>query len=134
MGDELWFYFGGCSVRHDSPVEVGAIGLAKIKKDRFISLETSGKGELLTKTLVCYGSKQLTVNCEVKGQLKVEILDENGKPISGFTAEDWLPISGDQLAAKVTWKNMKDFWSIRGKKIKLRFLMDNGKLFSFKVQ
>jgi len=36
--------------------------------------------------------KHLFINADVKGSLTVEILDENGKPLEGFTRKDCVPM------------------------------------------
>ena len=38
-----------------------------------------------------------------KGYVRVELLDEGGKPIPGFAREDCHAISGDHRAVQVTW-------------------------------
>jgi hypothetical protein len=37
------------------------------------------------------------------GRLRVELLDEEGRPIPGFTGADCRPIAGDHSAMRVTW-------------------------------
>ncbi len=50
--------------------------------------------------------KQLLVNATTRpgGRLRVEILNEAGRPLPGFTAEDCEPVRGDHHAATVRWK------------------------------
>jgi hypothetical protein len=50
--------------------------------------------------------KQLVVNATTRpgGTLRVELLDEGGRPLAGFSAADCEPITGDHHAAVVHWK------------------------------
>jgi hypothetical protein len=51
--------------------------------------------------------KRLSVNVRVKagGEMRVELLDESGRAIPGFTAKDCQPITGDHRRTTVQWKN-----------------------------
>lgn len=107
-----------------------------LRLDGFVSVQApmSG-GELLTKPLRFHG-KQLSLNfaTSAAGSLKVEIRDEHGNPLPGFTLEDCLPIFGDTIERTVTWKKGSDVSALVGKIVKLRFVLEDADLYSFQFQ
>ncbi len=88
VGDEHWIYYGGSSERHYSIGRDLKIGLAKIRPDGFIALEAGEEtGQVVTKPFQVDGDR-LEVNVDAReGQLQIEILDEQGKPIPGYALE-----------------------------------------------
>jgi len=137
VGDEFWFYYGGRAYRHgpykgkDSGPNAISIGLAKIKRGRFVSLEASfDSGTVLTKPLSFDGS-QLFINANAAyGSIRVTLLDEQGKNIAGWDST----VSGkDDTAIAVNFKqgNLK---SLAGKDIRIRFSLANAQLFGLRVK
>jgi len=55
-------------------------------------------------------------------------------PIEGFAASDCIPLTGDHLAARVTWKGRPDLARLSGTAVKLRFVLNNADLFSMRFQ
>jgi hypothetical protein len=139
MGDELWIYYTGAHIPHSRKLlrdvktkRAVQIGLAKIEKDRFIGMEGDTDGVLVTRTMRVAGSS-LQVNCDVRGKLLVEVLDEHGRPIEGLAARDCRPITGDHVAAKVRWTSGMSIGDHEDRRLKLRFTFTRGKLYSFRV-
>ena len=135
VGDETRFYYTGISGRHWSTYHKDdtdhAVGLATLRLDGFVSVETSTEGTLTTKPLVFLGDT-LVVNANAKGgSLVVEALDADAKPIAGFARADCAPITNDGIHHVVTWKSNPDCHLLQGRPIKLRFYLKNAKLFSF---
>jgi hypothetical protein len=106
MGDDLRFYYGGRTYRHapykgkDTSTKAGCIGLATIKRDRFVSLGASfDGGQIVTKPLSLAG-KRLHLNAKSDfGVISVEALDDAGTSIA--TSK---PIRADSLDASVEWE------------------------------
>ena len=128
-GDELWIYYIGFAGDENKSKKIwfnngmysnGALGIAKIRRDGFVSL--TGKGSILTKSLVFYDRCQMFVN--IDGELVVEILDENDCLVAKSDK-----INSNNTHEKVLFKNF-DISSLSGKVFKLRFVLD-GKLYSF---
>ena len=137
VGDEIRFYYTGISGRHwntyHKDVPDHAVGLATLRLDGFVSVETSTEGTLTTKPLVFLGDT-LVVNASAEGgTLVVEALDADGKPIEGFTRADCAPINTDSVRHIVTWKGNPDCHLLQARPIKLRFYLKNAKLFSFEL-
>lgn len=112
---------------------VGCGGLATCRRDRFVSLEAGDKeGTLVTKPLQLDG-EELRLNADAKGRIVVEILDENGQPIPGFTAADVIPMRNDDVAIPVRWKSGKKLTALQGRTVQLRITLWKTKLYALEV-
>jgi hypothetical protein len=86
---------------------------------------------VLTKPFVFLGDT-LEINANaLGGSLVAEALDADGKPIDGFSAVDFMPISTDSVRHVATWKGQPDSHLLQGRPIRLRFQLKNAKLYSF---
>ena len=137
---EMWFPYGGFPIRHDSPERnwEAAIGLATIERDRFAAWESTGyEGELLTRPFVYEGGR-LVINAQAPttGSVRVEVLDA-GLPAPGFEARKSRSISGDTLrsenAGEIQWDAPSELSALRGKRIQLRFILRDARLYSFRL-
>jgi len=74
--------------------------------DGFVSINAplSG-GELITK-LIRFSGNTLSLNfaTSAAGSLQVELQDELGKPVPGYTLDDCDELFGDRIDRGVTWK------------------------------
>ena len=137
--DEIRIYYSAISNKHTNaygetvrgPYVGGSIGYATLRRDGFASM--NGSGELITKPLtVTKDTKYLFVNADVSsGSLKAEILDPDGYVLAGYTAEDCVAMSTDSCCSKITWKGAEDLSFLENKGFRIRFLMENGELYSF---
>ena len=114
--------------RLENGKEITSTGLATLRRDGFASM--SGSGELTTETLKFKG-EYFFVNAAVRGDMKVEILDANGKSIAGFTKDDCLSMTGDGTKLQVTWKNNTTLKSLSGQNIKVKFYLTDADLYAF---
>lgn len=90
-------------------------------------------GEMLTKPFTFRGSSlNLNFNTSAAGSIKVEIRDEQGNPLSGFTLEDAQPMIGNEISRNVYWNGNNDLKALEGKIIRLRFAMKDAHLYSMK--
>lgn len=140
--DELWFYytaFAGDESRKNLGTNANGMyanastGLARLRRDGFASMDAEGLSTLTTRPLT-FDGKYLFVNVDApEGALRAEVLDENGNPIEGFTADDCTVIRADSTKTMVSWGEKNDLSALAGKRVKLRFIMENGSLYSFWV-
>jgi hypothetical protein len=87
---------------------------------------------LLTRPLRFSGS-HLFVNADSRGgELRVEVLDDRGRVLPDFAAEDCIPVRENGTKQAVTWKNA-NLQSLAGRPVRLRFLASRGRLFAFWV-
>ena len=128
-GDELWFYYTGIKYRatpKNADPRTGAICLAVLRRDGFISLAAGAKpGVLLTKPLVVRGKKLYANVDATEGALKVETLDDKRHRLA--VSE---PVVGDQTRAQIRWKT-GDLASDTRQNVALRFTLRNANLYSF---
>jgi hypothetical protein len=102
--------------------------------DGIASLRAEGKpGELTTKPFR-FSGKQLTLNyaTSAAGGLRVEIQDADGKPLRGFTLADAPEAFGDKIDAPFSWKQGADVSSLAGKAVRLRFVLRDADLYSYR--
>jgi hypothetical protein len=107
-----------------------------LRPDGFVSVRAPLRGgELITKPLTFDGN-QLTLNfaTSAAGDIRLEIQDANGQPIPGFELADCEPIFGDTLERTVTWSSEADLGKLSGKPVRLRFVLRDADLYSFRFQ
>ncbi|GIW78401.1 MAG: hypothetical protein KatS3mg105_0208 [Gemmatales bacterium] len=68
------------------------------------------------------------------GSVRVEIQDSAGRPMRNFTVDDCLPVNGDHIAIDVRWKQGRDVSGLAGKAIRLRFVVKDADVFSFRFR
>lgn len=92
-------------------------------------------GQLLTRPLAFEGSQlRLNYSTSAAGSVRVELCDLNGHPLSGFSAEDSTEIVGNELDRVVQWKGEGKLAELAGKPIRIRFLLKDADLFSFRFE
>jgi len=103
-----------------------------LRIDGFCSLHAeSMAGEVVSKPLVFEG-KELSLNASTSaaGTIRVEVCDDQGKVIPGFSAEDCDLIYGDSLDRRVSWKGNTDMESLAGQPVLLRFFLKEADIYS----
>lgn len=104
-----------------------------IRVDGFVSLTAplSG-GEVLTKPIRFKG-KQLMVNYSTSaaGTVRVQIEDQSGHAMKGFSFADSEELYGDSLRQPVEWKGGSDVSSLAGQPVRLRIELRDADLYSF---
>ena len=135
VDDEIRIYYAAYPNTHNqAPKHPQGIGLGTLRRDGFVSLyagETAGT--LITRPFPCEG-KMLSINADVPdGSVRVEVQDGNGTPVTGFRLEDCRPFQGDAVRHRVAWKDGEDLSGLAGRKIRLRFVVQRGHLYSFRL-
>lgn len=107
-----------------------------LRTDGFISLHAgSQEGALLTKPLVFSGSKlMLNFSTGAAGGVRVEIQDAAGDPIPGFALEDAETLYGDSIARAFVWIGDPCLSTIGGRPVRLRFVLQEADVFSFRFR
>ena len=128
-GDELWIYyagFGGDETHAGEPwftngiYRNGATGLAKLRRDGFVSM--NGSGTLTTRPLTCTGKETLHINAE--GMVKAEILAEDGAVLAASES-----FTGNSTNAMLQLNGF-DVRTLNDTVFRIRFTVD-GKLYAF---
>ena len=129
-GDGTWCdgYWVECDDCQHDP-DAGAICLAVLRRDGFVSLSAGKKGgEILTEPFKLKG-KKLFVNVDaLKGELRVALLGPKGKVLATSA-----PVEGDHPRGEVKWKK-GSIAALKGKEAKLRFTLHNADFYSYWLQ
>ena len=116
-----------------------------LRTDGFVSVSADYKGgELITKPFIFQGDT-LVLNYETSaaGSVRVEIQDPEGRPLPGFSLEESPEIWGDEIAGTVKWKrnvtrmspsDPEPFARLAGSPVRLRFVMKDADLYSFRFR
>ena len=114
----------------------GVLRRYSLRIDGFVSLHAPlAGGALLTKSLKFSGARLgLNVSTSAAGTVRVELQEDNGKPLPGFSLADCDPIYGDDLERTVSWKGSSNLSSIVGKPVRLRLELQDADVFSFRFQ
>lgn len=136
--DKITFYFTGFGgnpgggLRH-SMYENGATGIAFLRRDGFASMDAGENGGMITTRKLTFDGKYLFVNIDAQhGEVRAEVLDEQGRLINGFSADDCLAVSGDHTKIMLRWRNA-GLETLQGKAVKFRFILRNAGIYSFWV-
>lgn len=133
VGEEIYLYYGGYKSGHKvNRFEERQIGLVKMKRDRYVARVAGADGGSFRTPLVQFEATAMTLNLEaLGGEVAVQILDENDRPMRGFTRKDCHPVSGAGLAVPVRWK--KSLTALKGTPVRLEFFLTNARLFAFEL-
>jgi hypothetical protein len=134
VGDEWWLYYAGFDGAHnDAAARTGAIGLAKLRKEGFISQHGPKTGGVVCTRTMRWPGGALLANADAHaGSMQVRASDELRKPIPGFDYGDMPAFTGDKIAHEVKWGG-KSLDDLKGKVIRLEFLLKDADLYTFRA-
>jgi hypothetical protein len=142
-GDEIYLYYNGVDARHDIDVDVirvahqqSGIGRLRLRRDGFVSQDAGSDESWLTTVPFVVEGDRLKVNMDAssRGWLKVEVLDETGHALWGFEKSVADRLMFNELAQTVTWEGRSQVSSLRGRSVRLRFIGQSVKLYSFQFE
>jgi hypothetical protein len=155
--DQCALYYRGNNTPHPGVYErflskgrpaLQGTGRVVLKRDRIVGIEAGAEeGTFWTRPLIFEG-KRLVLNAEPTGpdpQLRVQMVgvattpaesDAAGKymkdaPIPGYTFDDSIPLSQDELDAVVRWKTGGEVGSWAGKPVRLQFRIRSMRMYAF---
>lgn len=151
VGDEVFlFYYGknrgkvwGEPTTDGKGITSAALGLAKLPRDRWVSIAAEGAGGTLLSKHIFFSNNELHVNVDARGgSVRAELQDGDGKPVAGYTLDECDPISIDSFDHVVTWRGGKsDFTGEIGtaqhyppktsRAMRIKFVLENAHLYSF---
>jgi hypothetical protein len=105
-----------------------------IRLDGFVSLHAPLAGGELTTRPIIFSGEELELNyaTSAAGGVRVEIQDADGRPLDGFTLAEAEELYGDSTAELAQWKNGKSVASLAGRPVKLRFVVRDGDVYSYR--
>jgi hypothetical protein len=146
VGDRLYFYVSGRQgVPGTDLPGVCSTGLGTLRRDGFASIDddfgnrpqpsTSSRVRQLTTRPVRFAGSHLFVNADVmRGRLRVEVLDVEGRVIEPFSLTHAVPIERvDGTRIAVTWQGTSTVADLAGQPVRFRFSLSGGRLYSFWV-
>ncbi|MEI8245296.1 MAG: hypothetical protein WCI51_05660 [Lentisphaerota bacterium] len=84
-----------------------AFYIGTIKPGRFVGLQSVGNSFLRTKKIYSKDG-DFRINAAVPlGQMRVQLVDQWYKPVTGFTFEDSIPFTGDAINHQPEWRTRK---------------------------
>ena len=136
LDDEIRYYYAGTNVRHSrhwelEPQEAG-LGLGRLKPDRFVALRAGETRAELGTIAFKPPSVDVFVNARTAdgGEIRVELQDEEARPLAGFTAADCRPINGDSTAHRVEWRGVGQAKAPVGQPTRIRLTARRASVYS----
>ncbi|MEZ6128876.1 MAG: prolyl oligopeptidase family serine peptidase [Planctomycetaceae bacterium] len=150
LNDEIRFYYGGYNsgaigggAKLTDASQQSGVGFSTLPLDRFagirpvaLSAQSTLKkplentGQVTLKPVSLSSIQQVSINADARGgEILVEILDEDGYRIRGFSRDDAVPFTGDSVQQPVTWKG-KHLSDLPQGKHMLRLHLHNAEVFA----
>ena len=139
VGDRLWVFYSGAGTKHGSKERHHrAVGLASIRKDGWVSLESGRtEGILITTCLPLSKPMKLEVNANCRtGYLAAEVLSaEEGKQseaLAGYEGSSGRIEYVDSVRHRITWGERNAIEPIPAGACYLRFTTQQSSFFSYR--
>lgn len=142
-GNYLYQYYNSSGRLHDSVIlrpeydesakQTGGVGIVRQRLDGFVSADVDFRGGYLRTPPMVFRGNCLRLNIDTgsMGTAFVEIQDEHGNPVPGFSMADCEEIGGNFIDQRVCWKGNSDVSPMAGKSVRLRFNLKRAKLYAF---
>lgn len=117
--------------RHRSEDSAKPLSRYEIRKDGFACIAAGGEEKVVVTKPITFDGSVMHLNFETSayGYIYVDVLDENGEPVSDKRSFE---IFGNTIDRKITFADGTDFSQFSGRPVRLRFTMRDAKLYSFK--
>ncbi len=140
-GDNLALPCVGFSFTHNDWIPgakdyAGGYFWASWEKDRLVAMEADKEGAFSLPVFSHQIANKLYLNFSTKpaGEIRVQISEKEGKPISGHSFSDCSPIRGDELRYPVAWRGEDEISISKGKPLVVQFKMRQAKLFALYLE
>ena len=119
--------------KHTRSAPLGCIAWASWQKGRLVALQAEEEGEFRTMFVIFQGnSLRLNVRTSHVGEVRIEVLDRDGKPLEKRTLGDCDPINGEFLDCPVTWRGEHQIGHEMGTPVAFHLKMKSAELFSMR--
>ena len=104
--------------------------------DGFVSADAGyERAWLVTPPLSFKGSRlELNIDAAAMGEARIELQDEKGKSLSGFSLEDSDRVLINDTAYTAKWRGRADVSSLAGKPVRMKIVMRSARLFAFQFR
>jgi hypothetical protein len=141
-GNELWLYYSGSPLKHNE-AELDALAKPENQRvfsrvvsrlDGLVCAQANDKGGSFTTSPLAFAGSRLLLNVKAGafGEVRVGLLDADGKPIAGRAVDDCIAITGDLIDKAVAWKNGIDLGGLAKSPVRMVVKMRNAELFAFR--
>lgn len=129
--DELSLYYG-----EHYRTESVRLRRTTVRTDGFVSVNAPYSGGEFTTVPLQFKGRRLLLNyaTSAAGSVRVEMRDEDDRPIEGHALRDCPEIYGDEIERTVSWKGGPDVSRLEGRPVRLRFVMKDADLYSLRFQ
>jgi hypothetical protein len=105
-----------------------------LRIDGFVSLHAPMQGGEVRTRPLRFSGERLLVNFSTSaaGSIRVGLHGEDGAALEGYSTADCPEIFGDQIERTVKWQGGADLSAVEGKVVRLRFLLKDADLYSFR--
>lgn len=105
-----------------------------LRTDGFVSVNAGYRGgEFTTRPMIFTGQElELNYSTSAVGSIKIEIQDAGGRPVPGFTLDDFPEKFGDEIEGKMAWIAGGNVSSLAGTPVRLRFVLEDADVYAFK--
>jgi hypothetical protein len=107
-----------------------------LRVDGFASLHAPYTGGEMVTRPFRFGGRELVLNyaTAAAGHVEVEVLEENQTAIAGYRLQDADPLIGDQVERTVSWQGQIDLSRLAGQSVRLRLLLKDADVYSFRFR
>lgn len=107
-----------------------------LRTDGLASIHAGHTGGTVTTKPIRFSGDKLVLNywTSAGGIIRVELLDEAGKPLPGYMAGDCQKIIGNEIRRVVTWKGKDSLGELAGKPVRLHFRIVDADLYSMRFE
>lgn len=128
--NEHWIYYLATNERWGARKWDARLALAKLRLDGFFFLKAKNEeGTIITKPFVFDGESLEVNTSSLNGYIKIEMLDQDGNTVaSSKTYRGY-----DNIRLNPEWNERNSLKQFKGENIRLKFILMNSKIFSFKV-
>ena len=107
---------------------------ATLRPDGFASAHAGYAGGDLVTAPIRFRGRQLVLNYATGagGSVRVELQSQSGEPLPGFALPDAPDLYGDAIDETYSWKGGTDVSSLAGKRVRLRFVLKDCDLYSYR--
>ncbi len=142
-GDALWQYYSGSPLRHNEaelenltkPHNARRYSRVVAQLDRFVAAVAGTDGGSFTTPPLQFIGDTLRLNVKIHpgGSVRIGLLDEESRPIPGYSAEECAPVVGDSLGVSVHWTGGSDLRFRAKKPTRLHVEMVHADLYGFQI-
>jgi hypothetical protein len=134
--DEVYLYYGGYARGHKvNRFEERQIGLARMKRDRYVAREAGAEGGTIVTPPIVIDGAELTMNADVSdGDIRVQLRESDGTVIEGAGFADFESVkSVSSLEIPLRWKADR-LEALRGRAVKLEFELRSARIYAIGVR